>query len=72
MADKADVADAYIEQSLETALRNQLELNSYLSSDPDCEQCGEEIPAKRREAVPGCPTCVHCQQLLEAKNRNYR
>jgi len=33
MADKADVADAYIEQSLETALRNQLELNSYLSTD---------------------------------------
>jgi phage/conjugal plasmid C-4 type zinc finger TraR family protein len=72
MADKADVADAYIEQSLETALRNQLELNSYLSTDPDCEQCGELIPEARREALPGCPTCVECKQLLEAKNRNYR
>jgi phage/conjugal plasmid C-4 type zinc finger TraR family protein len=72
MADKADVADAYIEQSLETALRNQLELNSYISSDPDCEQCGEPISEARREALPGCPTCVECQHLLEAKNRNYR
>jgi phage/conjugal plasmid C-4 type zinc finger TraR family protein len=72
MADEADVADAYIEQSLETALRAQLELNSYLSTAPDCEQCGELIPEARRKAAPGCPTCVECQHLLEAKARNYR
>lgn len=26
-----------------------------------CEECGEEIPRKRREAVPGVQTCVACQ-----------
>ena len=27
-----------------------------------CDECGEEIPAKRREAVPGVRTCIACQQ----------
>ncbi|OYX64223.1 MAG: hypothetical protein B7Y88_11670 [Sphingomonadales bacterium 32-64-17] len=26
-----------------------------------CDECGEPIPAKRREAVPGVRTCVACQ-----------
>lgn len=27
----------------------------------ECEECGEEIPAKRRAALPGARTCVACQ-----------
>ena len=27
----------------------------------DCEVCGDEIPAKRRTAIPGVRTCVACQ-----------
>jgi len=72
MADKADIAGDYIEQSLELALENQRKQARGTSEDPYCEECGTEIPAKRREALPGCPTCVDCQQLLEAKTRNYR
>ena len=72
MADKADIAGDYIEQSLELALENQRKQARAVSDDPYCEECGEEIPAKRREAVPGCPTCVECQQILEVKKRNYR
>ncbi|MGB3167627.1 MAG: DksA/TraR family C4-type zinc finger protein [Alteraurantiacibacter sp.] len=26
-----------------------------------CRECGEDIPEKRREAVPGVQTCVACQ-----------
>ena len=26
-----------------------------------CAECGEEIPAKRREAMPGVKRCVACQ-----------
>lgn len=26
-----------------------------------CEDCGERIPDRRREALPGVRTCVHCQ-----------
>lgn len=26
-----------------------------------CDECGESIPLKRREAIPGVRTCVACQ-----------
>lgn len=33
----------------------------------ECGYCGDDIPEKRRLAVPGCQTCFDCQQLLEVK-----
>ena len=27
----------------------------------NCEDCGEAIPARRRQALPGVRTCVSCQ-----------
>ncbi|HEY2931985.1 MAG TPA: TraR/DksA family transcriptional regulator [Acidobacteriota bacterium] len=30
-----------------------------------CEDCGEEIPAKRLEAVPWAPRCTACQEVFE-------
>lgn len=27
----------------------------------DCIECGEEIPERRREALPGVTTCIGCQ-----------
>jgi phage/conjugal plasmid C-4 type zinc finger TraR family protein len=27
----------------------------------ECEVCGEEIPLKRRQAIPGVRTCIACQ-----------
>jgi len=26
-----------------------------------CVECGDEIPARRREALPGVATCIACQ-----------
>lgn len=72
MADKADIAGDYIEKSIEVALANIRNQPRTTSNDPDCEECGVEIPARRRAALPGCSTCVDCQQLLETKIRNYR
>lgn len=37
-----------------------------------CEGCGEAIPEKRRELVPGVELCVNCQALNEMKSRHYR
>jgi len=31
----------------------------------ECEDCGEEIPEKRRALVPGCTRCVACQTRFE-------
>lgn len=32
-----------------------------------CEECGVEIPKKRRDAVPGVTMCVECQTYFENK-----
>lgn len=31
----------------------------------DCEDCGEAIPAARRQALPSARRCVGCQQIFE-------
>ena len=30
-------------------------------SEPFCKECGEPIPQRRREALPGVKTCIECQ-----------
>lgn len=30
-----------------------------------CIDCGENIPEKRRKAVPGCVRCIGCQKDFE-------
>ncbi|MCH2040308.1 MAG: TraR/DksA C4-type zinc finger protein [Saccharospirillaceae bacterium] len=37
-----------------------------------CEECGADIPAARREKVPGVQLCVSCQTLEENRSRHYR
>ncbi len=33
-----------------------------------CAECGEEIPAARRAALPGVRLCLACQQLADSKH----
>jgi phage/conjugal plasmid C-4 type zinc finger TraR family protein len=35
-----------------------------------CDLCGEDIPLKRREALPGVRTCVACQSERDAAVRS--
>lgn len=35
-----------------------------------CDLCGEEIPEKRRQALPGVRTCVACQSERDAAIRS--
>lgn len=35
----------------------------------ECEDCGEDIPAKRRKALPSARRCVGCQQAHERRVR---
>ena len=32
-----------------------------------CEECEEEIPEVRREAIPGVRLCINCQSALEKR-----
>ncbi|WP_320040747.1 TraR/DksA C4-type zinc finger protein [uncultured Desulfobacter sp.] len=34
-----------------------------------CENCGEEIPERRRMCVPCCRLCVDCQAQAEIENK---
>jgi phage/conjugal plasmid C-4 type zinc finger TraR family protein len=38
-------------------------------SAEECEHCGEPIPQRRREALPGVRTCVGCQSARDAGRR---
>lgn len=39
-------------------------------SATDCDECGEDIPQARREALPGVRTCVACQSQRDASVRH--
>ena len=49
--------DATVEDALSRA-RDQLPGGDSLTH---CAECGNEIPAARREAVPGVRLCINCQ-----------
>jgi phage/conjugal plasmid C-4 type zinc finger TraR family protein len=53
-------------------LINQVQpIKAPLSNDPWCWTCGDEIPAKRRAAMPGVPHCVHCVSAAERERKHY-
>ena len=52
-----DQIDASVEDAVARA-RNGLPKGESLTH---CEECGEEIPAARRQAVPGVRRCIACQ-----------
>ncbi|MFP2785903.1 TraR/DksA family transcriptional regulator [Enterobacter ludwigii] len=64
MADIIDTA-AEIEELQRNAALSAHRLNRNAISAEHCAECGEDIPAPRRAAVPGCQTCAECQADLE-------
>ena len=52
-----DQIDASVEDAVERT-RRRFPRGASL---PECEECGAEIPAGRREALPGVRLCVGCQ-----------
>lgn len=66
MADIIDSASEIEELQRNAALSAHRIDRSAVSAE-HCEECGEEIPAPRRAAVPGCQMCSDCQSLRELK-----
>lgn len=67
MADAADIANDELQRQLDVILAGRRTAPPYTISASECEECGVAIPAARRQAVPGCSTCVDCQALLEMR-----
>ncbi len=73
MADLCD--DAQIDEAMArlaaiskaTGRREDYEGPDWIDGKPLCSECGEEIPLRRVQAVPGCPRCLACQNVWDEK-----
>lgn len=58
--------DGAVQEQIEDSIRDALEAaRNRMPTGPsleECEECGEDIPDKRRAAVPGVRTCIACHQ----------
>lgn len=59
--EQAQRDDALSEQRTRAGLTGK----TWMDSARECRVCDEPIPLKRRKAVPGCSTCIDCQNDLE-------
>ena len=66
-----DIIDtaAEIEELQRNAALSAHRINRNAVSAEHCAECGEDIPAPRRSAVPGCQTCAECQVVIELSER---
>ncbi|MGA4493771.1 TraR/DksA family transcriptional regulator [Vreelandella venusta] len=71
MADNADRAADITQQSLEATLARRAKLATQ-ATNSECDDCGYEIPAARREAAPWATTCIECQGIREMKKKQGR
>ncbi|MCC7122486.1 MAG: DksA/TraR family C4-type zinc finger protein [Gammaproteobacteria bacterium] len=62
-----DQIDASIADAVERARARLAQTQG--ESLTHCEDCEEEIPAGRRQAVPGVRRCVRCQESADADER---
>lgn len=65
MADIADRAQQQQADQLQDSLARVAASRPQGPSLECCEDCGREIPEKRRQAVPGCTRCIACQEEAE-------
>ena len=63
--DEVDLAQALQEAHLRTTLAAHAYAMPRGESARECLACGEPIPERRRQAVPGCLFCVRCQGSRE-------
>lgn len=68
MADRADIAQELIDERMEQALAvRQGPRRHVVPMDDECVDCGETIPAARRERMPYALRCVACQARREGQ-----
>lgn len=67
--DEADQAQRYNEDFQAYCLEHRQKLGDHQDrpyyTGTACQDCDEEIPLKRRQALPGCRRCIDCQTLHE-------
>jgi phage/conjugal plasmid C-4 type zinc finger TraR family protein len=71
MADSMDLVQQRVQEELARNLANATHRPSG-ASEFFCQSCGDEIPEKRRRALPGVELCVTCREISELKNTHYK
>ena len=59
--------DATIDDAISRA-RDRIPKGESLAN---CEECDAEIPAARREAVPGVRLCINCQEAVDKEEKAF-
>ena len=66
--------DGAVQDQIEDTVKDAISLARNLlpsgEGSEECDDCGEPIPQKRREAIPGVRTCVACQSERDATVRH--
>lgn len=71
MADSMDLVQQRVQEELARNLANATHRPAG-ASEFFCLSCGEEIPEKRRRALPGVCLCVTCKEISELKSAHYK
>ena len=63
--------DGAVQDHVEDTVKDAVKLARLAMPSGDsaraCDDCGEPIPRRRREALPGVRTCVACQSVRDSK-----
>ncbi|EFU1954865.1 conjugal transfer protein TraR [Salmonella enterica] len=73
MADELD--HLQVQEDLLTRLHIQAarqQLRGEGESLSACECCGNDIPLRRQQTIPGVRTCTECQRVREIRNKHYQ
>ena len=65
-----DQIDDTVSDAVSAARARLRQAQSGAESARECDECGETIPERRRQAVPGTRTCVACQSGRDANVRH--
>ena len=63
----AQLHSIHVHMNAVANVRRKLEKLAEKPSAEICEECGDDIPVARQEAMPGVQHCVYCQDYLERK-----
>ena len=68
-AEIAQIQNLVTNQNAVSAVQQKLAEQRQKESLEFCEECGDDIPQARREAIKGVSLCIHCQERLERKQK---
>ena len=65
-----ELAERTQPEQLQRSIDNRVQYQGV--SLTECEECGDDIPKARQDAVKGCRLCVPCQALVDQRAMGVR